>query len=76
MAGFYSYGVWRDDPKPREVGVLGGEALLDSLIVVEVLKSIGRRNRPDSQGEKAQFFDGGDSLFLPVTRLNRGRSPL
>lgn len=62
VAGFYGYGVLRDDPKPREVGVLGAEALLDSLIVVEVLKPIGGRNRPDSHGEKAQFFDGGDSF--------------
>jgi membrane-associated phospholipid phosphatase len=62
VAGFYGYGVLKDDPKPREVGVLGAEALLDSLITVEVLKSVAGRNRPDSHGEKGQFFDGGDGF--------------
>lgn len=63
VVGFYGYGVLRDDPKPREVGVLGAEALLDSLIVVQVLKPIAGRVRPDSaHGEKTQFFDGGDAF--------------
>lgn len=63
VAGFYGYGVLANDPKPREVGVLGTEALIDSLIVVEVLKPIGGRVRPDSaHGERRQFFDGGDSF--------------
>ena len=62
VAGFYGYGVLRNDPKPREVGVLGAEALLDSLIVVEVLKPIARRNRPDSVSEAGHFFEGGDSF--------------
>lgn len=62
VAGFYTYGVLRDDPKPREVGVLGGEALLDSLIVVQILKPIAGRKRPDAANEKGHFFDGGDSF--------------
>jgi hypothetical protein len=62
VAGFYGYGVLRDDPKPREVGVLGAEALLDSLIVVEILKPIGSRNRPDSTTDKGEFFEGGSSF--------------
>lgn len=62
VAGFYGYGVFRDDPKPREVGVLGAEALLDSLIVQQVLKPIAGRKRPDSQHEASHFFDGGDSF--------------
>ena len=62
VAGFYGYGVLRNDPKPREVGVLGGEALLDSLIVVEVLKTVVRRNRPDATSEAGHFFEGGDSF--------------
>jgi len=62
VAGFYGYGVLRNDAKSHEVGVLGTEALLDSLIVVEVLKPIAGRQRPDSKGEKGQFFDGGDSF--------------
>ena len=62
VAGFYGYGVWKDDPKPREVGVLGGEALLDALIVVEVLKVIAGRNRPDAETDKGKFFVGGSSF--------------
>ena len=62
VAGFYGYGVLKDDPKPREVGVLGAEALLDSLIVVEVLKPIAGRNRPDSVDNAGHFFKGGDSF--------------
>lgn len=62
VAGFYGYGVLRDDAKAREVGVLGTEALLDSLIVVEILKPIGGRKRPDAQHEPGHFFDRGDSF--------------
>jgi hypothetical protein len=64
VAGFYGYGVLRDDPKPREVGVLGAEALLDSLIVVQILKPIAGRNRPDSPREAGHFFERG--RFPPV----------
>src|ERR1051326_5790165 len=38
VAGYYVYGVWKDHAKAREVGVLGTESLLDSLIVAGVLK--------------------------------------
>jgi hypothetical protein len=62
VAGFYGYGVLRDDAKTREVGVLGGEALLDALIVSEVLKPIAGRKRPDAQHEASHFFDAGDSF--------------
>ncbi|MEO8048791.1 MAG: phosphatase PAP2 family protein [Acidobacteriota bacterium] len=62
VAGFYGYGVLRDDAKPREVGVLGAEALIDSLIVVQILKPIARRNRPDAPTEAGHFFEGGDSF--------------
>jgi|SRR5579871_1109310 len=62
VAGFYGFGVWRNDPKAREVGVLGAEALLDSLIVVEVLKPIAGRNRPNSTNEAGHFFEGGGSF--------------
>jgi hypothetical protein len=62
VLGFYGYGVLRDDPKPREVGVLGAEALLDSLIVVQVLKPIAGRNRPDSTTSQGDFFSGGTSF--------------
>ena len=62
VAGFYGFGVLGEDPKAREVGVLGSEALLDSLIVVSVLKPIAGRNRPNAVNEPGQFFDGGASF--------------
>ena len=62
VAGFYTYGAAFDDPKAREVGILGGEALIDSLIVVEVLKPIAGRNRPNTVADKGHFFDGGASF--------------
>src|SRR5260370_213895 len=62
VAGFYGYGVLRDDPKARETGVLGAEALLDSLIVVSVLKPIAGRNRPNTVDDKGAFFDHGASF--------------
>lgn len=60
-AGFYLFGVFANDPKARETGVLGAEAMVDSLIVVEVLKPIAGRNRPNSH-EPGEFFDGGSSF--------------
>ena len=64
VAGLYAYGVWKDDPKPREVGVLGAEALLDSVVVMEVLKvSFGRRRPNDTNvSERSEWFDGGASF--------------
>lgn len=61
VAGYYGYGVWRDHAKAREIGVLGTESLLDSLIVAGVLKEAVRRNRPDDN-DPAEFFDGGTSF--------------
>lgn len=63
VAGFYGFGVLRDNAQARETGVLGAEALLDSLVVVTALKYAAGRVRPDSvNGERSQFFDGGDSF--------------
>lgn len=62
VAGFYAFGAIVDDPKARETGVLGAEALLDSLIVVSVLKPIAGRNRPNIGEDKGEFFDGGASF--------------
>src|SRR5260370_13643489 len=46
VAASHVYGAWRDSPKGREIGVLGTEALLDSLIVVGVLEAVFPANRP------------------------------
>jgi membrane-associated phospholipid phosphatase len=61
VAGSYVYGAWRDNPKGREIGVLGTETLLDSLIVAGVLKEVFRRNRPDEKNP-GDFWGGGTSF--------------
>jgi membrane-associated phospholipid phosphatase len=61
VAGSYVYGAWRDNPKGREIGVLGTESLLDSLIVAGVLKEVFRRNRPDEKNA-GDFWEGGTSF--------------
>jgi hypothetical protein len=61
VAGSYVYGVWRDNPKGREIGVPGIESLLDSLIVAGVLKEVFRRNRPDEKNP-GDFWGGGTSF--------------
>lgn len=61
VAGSYVYGAWRDNPKGREIGVLGTETLLDSLITVEVLKEVFRRDRPDDK-HPGKFWAGGSSF--------------
>ena len=62
VAGFYTFGVFGENAKARETAVLGGEALLDSLIVVSVLKPIAGRNRPNAKDDPGNFFDGGASF--------------
>lgn len=61
VAGYYGFGVWRDHAKAREIGVLGTESILDSLIVAGVLKEVFRRNRPDEQNP-GDFWGGGTSF--------------
>src|SRR5437667_2023923 len=61
VAGSYVYGAWRDNPKGREIGVLGTESLLDTLIVAGVLKEVFRRNRPDEKNP-GDFWGGGTSF--------------
>lgn len=61
VAGSYVYGAWRDNAKAREIGVLGTESLLDSLIMAGVLKEAFRRNRPDEK-QPGDFWGGGTSF--------------
>jgi membrane-associated phospholipid phosphatase len=61
LAGSYIYGAWRDNAKGREIGVLGTETLLDTLIVVGITKEIFRRNRPDERNP-GDFWGGGSSF--------------
>jgi len=61
VAGYYVFGVLTDHAKAREIGVLGTESLLDSLIVAGVLKEVFRRNRPDEE-DPGKFWGGGRSF--------------
>ena len=63
VVGFYGIGVLVDNAQARETGVLGAEALMDSLAVVTVLKYAAGRQRPNAvPGEPGHFFDGGQSF--------------
>jgi membrane-associated phospholipid phosphatase len=57
-AGLYLYGRWKDNPKARETGVLGAEALLDSYMIVIALKVASGRERPEFGEGKGRFFKG------------------
>ena len=46
----------------RETGLLAGEALIDSGIVVNVLKTVSQRQRPPVDHSSGEFFDGGSSF--------------
>ena len=59
---FYLVGRAKHDPRARETGVLGAEALLDSAIVVTALKEITQRRRPGAARGRGDFFDGGSSF--------------
>ena len=61
VASYYVFGVVADHAKAREIGVLGTESLLDSLLTVEVLKLVFRRNRP-YENKPGDFWAGGDSF--------------
>jgi len=61
-AAFYLGGVLTDNAKARETGLLGAQALIDGLVVFEVLKLATQRQRPLDDGGHGQFFHGGDSF--------------
>lgn len=62
VGAFYGLGALTDNAKARETGVLGGEALLDGLIVVEVMKVVAERRRPNAGTNKGEFLAGGASF--------------
>ena len=61
-AGFYFYGKWKDDAKARETGALAAETLLDSTIIVNLLKLASGRERPSLVAGKGRFFKGDDGF--------------
>jgi membrane-associated phospholipid phosphatase len=61
-ATFYLIGRARHDARARETGILGAEALIDSGIVVQVLKAATQRPRPRVDDASGEFFDRGNSF--------------
>jgi len=61
-ATFYIAGRAGHNMRARETGILGAEALIDSAIVVNVVKEITQRTRPTGGKSRSDFFDGGTSF--------------
>ncbi|MCU1336242.1 MAG: phosphoesterase, PA-phosphatase related [Bryobacterales bacterium] len=61
-AGFYIGGAFAHNEKARETGVLGAEAIVDAVIVGEVLKLATQRQRPLDGNGNGRFFAGGSSF--------------
>lgn len=55
----YGYGHLAHRTQAEETGILGGEAIVDSLVVNEVMKVVAERERPDVDGAKGKFFQSG-----------------
>jgi hypothetical protein len=62
----YGVGHLTGSEHASETGILGGEAMVDSLVVDEAMKFIFLRERPTVDGAKGKFFQtsvGSDSSF-------------
>jgi membrane-associated phospholipid phosphatase len=55
----YGLGAIHHDEHATETGILGGEAILDSLAVNEVAKIIALRERPTVDNARGKFFQTG-----------------
>jgi PAP2 superfamily len=63
----YGYGHFQEDPHAREAGILGGEALLDGVVVEQGMKLIFWRERPAVDNAHGLFFQSsaGVNSSLP-----------
>jgi hypothetical protein len=65
-AAIYTLGYIHRDEHATETGILGGEAMVDSLVVDEVMKLVSLRERPTLDNAHGKFFQtsvGTDSSF-------------
>ena len=54
----FGYGQFEQSAHAREAGILGGEALIDGVVVEQGMKLIFWRERPYSDGNRGRFFQG------------------
>ncbi len=62
----FAVGQFKGNEHARETGILGGEAILDGLVVEQGMKLIFLRERPTVDGAKGKFFQtsvGWDGSF-------------
>jgi membrane-associated phospholipid phosphatase len=64
-AGIYLLGRASGDPLKRETGILGGEAMVDGLVVDEALKYVFQRQRPFEVNSTGRFFQGTSHDSFP-----------
>ncbi|MBZ5523748.1 MAG: phosphatase PAP2 family protein [Acidobacteriia bacterium] len=64
-AGFYLVGWANGNRQMRETGVLGGEAMVDGLVVSEALKYAFQRQRPIEGNGAGLFFQSGSQKSFP-----------
>ncbi len=61
-AGMYVLGHLRQNEHQRMAGMLAGEAMVDSAVVGQVLKTIFQRERPGEGSMRNKFFAGGNGF--------------
>ena len=61
-ATFYVVGKAGDNPRARDTGRIGIQALIDADIAVMAIKFATQRPRPEIKGESVSFFKGGDAF--------------
>jgi hypothetical protein len=54
----FGYGQKEQNARAREAGILGGEAILDGVVVEQGMKLIFWRERPQTDGDRGKFFQG------------------
>lgn len=62
----YGWGLMDHDQHAHEAGILGSEAIVDGLVVDEVMKVVFERERPAVDNARGHFFTtgpGGDASF-------------
>lgn len=65
-AALYGLGLYKHDEHAREAGLLGGEAVVDGVVVEQGMKLIFWRERPLKDNSRGLFFQGSagiDSSF-------------